>query len=110
MEKSAEAVVVHQGKTPRGGSLAGVDEGPNLLTQGADRKSSMQTQRQTNPSFWEMLEKLTPKQTRHEEGGAEVVQPSPCVEPLITLAHDRDRALTFSLMEQVVKPANQRAW
>ena len=66
----------------------------------------METQRQTSPSFWEMLEKLTPKQTRHEEGGAEVVQPSPCVEPLSTLAQDRDRALTFPLMEQVVKPAN----
>ena len=66
----------------------------------------METQRQTNSSFWEMLEKLTPKQTRHEEGGAEVVQPSPCVEPLSTLAQDRDRALTFSLMEQVVNPAN----
>jgi RNA-directed DNA polymerase len=74
----------------------------------------MEAERQTSSSFWEMLEKLTPKQTCHEAGGAEVVQPSPCVEglpstnvePLPTLAQDRDRALTQPLMEQVVNPAN----
>jgi RNA-directed DNA polymerase len=66
----------------------------------------MEAQRQTSLSFWEMLQQLTPKQTRHEEGGAEVVQASPDVEPLPTSAQDRDRALTQSLMEQVVNPAN----
>jgi hypothetical protein len=35
MEKSAEAVVVRRGKPPRGDSLATVNEGPNLLTQGS---------------------------------------------------------------------------
>ena len=66
----------------------------------------MEAGRQQRSTYWEMLEKLTPKAARHEAGSAEVIQPSPCVEPLSTLAQDRDRALTFSLMEQVVKPAN----
>ena len=80
----------------------------------------MEANRQTSSSFWEMLEKLTPRQTSHEAGSAEVVQPSQAeglpstsVEPMPTLAQDRNRALTQTegkpsahLMEQVVNPAN----
>ena len=73
----------------------------------------MEAEQQTNSSFWEMLEQLTPKQTSHDGGGAEVIQPSPSVELLPTSAYDRDRALTkveglpsTALMEQVVSPAN----
>ena len=113
LEKSAEAVVAAGDFSPRDVSRIAEGEGLNLLTQGADRNSSMEAQRQTSSSFWEMLEKLTPKQTCHETGSAEVVQASQMealaptlVEPLPTLAQNRDRALTEGLMERVVNPAN----
>ena len=87
----------------------------------------MQQQRQSKTTFWEMLEKLTPKVTRHDDGGEEVIQASACgkalpslVESQATSAYDRDRALTSveglpstvedlsstALMEQVCEPAN----
>ena len=73
----------------------------------------MAAQQQQRSSFWETLARLTPKESRHEAGGEEVIQPSPCVELLPTSAYDRDRALTpleglpsTSLMEQAVLPAN----
>jgi hypothetical protein len=73
----------------------------------------MPEQRQTKTDFWEMLEKLTPKVTRHDEGGKEVIQASASVESQPTSAYDRDRALTSvvaavttTLMEQVCQPAN----
>jgi len=58
------------------------------------------------PTFWEMLEKLTPKVTRREEDGTEVVQTVPIEEPTSFTAKDRQRALTAGLMEQVCQPAN----
>lgn len=73
----------------------------------------MEQERQPNPTFWEMLEQLTPKAPRHEAGGEEVIQAAPCVEPQRTSAYDRDRALTrggpaspSTLMEQACEPAN----
>jgi hypothetical protein len=40
MEKSAEAVIVRRGKTPRGAPLAATDEGPNRLTQGEQSRKT----------------------------------------------------------------------
>ena len=71
-------------------------------------------------SFWEMLEKLTPKPTRPDPDGEEVVQTigrplvqpadmeaSPRIgEPPSSAAKARQRALTSHLMEQVCEPAN----
>jgi RNA-directed DNA polymerase len=76
------------------------------LTQGADRKDSMESERQQRSTFWETLEKLTPKVTRHEAGGEEVIPSSPSEEPQLASAYNRDRALTSTLMEQVCEPAN----
>jgi RNA-directed DNA polymerase len=70
--------------------------------------------------FWEMLEKLTPKLTRPDPDGEEVVQTigrppvqpadmeaSPRIgEPPSSAAKARQRALTSHLMEQVCEPAN----
>lgn len=73
----------------------------------------MEQEWQPKPTFWEMLEKLTPEAPRHEEGGEEVIQPAAYVEPQGTSAYDRDRALTpeakppcDALMEQACQPAN----
>jgi hypothetical protein len=128
LEKSAEAVVVRRDKTPRGVPLVTVDEGPNLLTQGsigsgglALRDNSMDEQRQQRKhqaatpgtGFWEMLEKLTPKLTRPDPDGEEVIQTvgkaealPPVGEPRSSAARDRQRALTAHLMEQVCEPEN----
>lgn len=63
--------------------------------------------------FWEMLEKLTPKPTRPDPDGEEVVQTvgNPQVQPAAgelrsSAAKDRQRALTARLMEQVCEPEN----
>lgn len=63
--------------------------------------------------FWEMLEKLTPKVTRPDPDGEEVIQTvgNPPVqqvagEPRSSAARDRQRALTARLMEQVCEPEN----
>jgi RNA-directed DNA polymerase len=68
--------------------------------------------------FWEMLEKLTPKPTRPDPDGEEVVQTigksetppltkAPLIgEPRSSAARDRQRALTARLMEQVCEPEN----
>jgi len=66
----------------------------------------MQEQRQSKRNYWAMLEKLTPKIMRHDDGGEEVIQAPASVEPQPALAYDRDRALTSTLMEQVCQPAN----
>jgi hypothetical protein len=67
----------------------------------SDRKDSMQEKRQPKTTIWEMLEQLTPKVTRRDEGGEEVIQasavegnPSTFAESQPTPAYDRDRALT----------------
>ena len=80
----------------------------------------MQERRQTNMTIWEMLEKLTPQVTRHDDGGEEVI-PTPThgkawpslVESQEASAYDRDRALTAAegkssttWMERVCHPAN----
>ncbi len=63
--------------------------------------------------FWEMLEQLTPKATRPDPDGEEVVQTvgNPPVQPVAgeprsSAARDRQRALTARLMEQVCEPEN----
>ena len=63
--------------------------------------------------FWEMLEKLTPKPTRPDPDGAEVIQSvgnpeasPPVGEPRSSTARDRQRALTAHLMERVCEPEN----
>src|SRR5947209_12947834 len=63
--------------------------------------------------FWEMLEKLTPKPTRPDPDGEEVVQTvgNPRVQPAVgeprsSAAKDRQRALTARLMEQVCEAEN----
>jgi RNA-directed DNA polymerase len=66
----------------------------------------MEPKRQQRSNYWEMWEKLTPKVSRHEAVGEEVVQPVARVEPQGTLAYDRERALTSALMEQVASVAN----
>jgi hypothetical protein len=73
----------------------------------------------SDTSFWEMLEKLTPKPTRPDPDGEEVIQTvgrleapplmevaSPIGEPRSSAARDRQRALTAHLMEQVCGPEN----
>jgi RNA-directed DNA polymerase len=64
-------------------------------------------------SFWEMLEKLTPKPTRPDPDGEEVIQTvgNPPVQPVFgeprsSAAKDRQRALTAHLMEQVCETEN----
>jgi RNA-directed DNA polymerase len=88
----------------------------------------MQEKRQPKTTIWEMLEQLTPKVTRRDDGSEEVIQasavegnPSTFAESQPTPAYDRDRALTSAevkisaaveglpsttLMEQVCQPAN----
>lgn len=66
----------------------------------------MQESRQTNMTIWEMLEQLTPKVMRHDDGGEEVIQAPTPVESQPTSAYDRNRALMSTLMEQVCQPAN----
>jgi len=80
----------------------------------------MDQQRQTNMTFWEFIENLSPKVTRHGDEGEEVIQARAPVESPGTSAYDRDRALTSvevqtstvedpsstALMEQVCQPAN----
>ena len=76
--------------------------------------------------FWEMLERLTPKVTRHDPDGEVVIRtvgnpPAPAGSPPATVgagvnppfeerrssaAKDRQRALTARLMEQVCSPEN----
>jgi RNA-directed DNA polymerase len=63
--------------------------------------------------YWEMLEKLTPKVTRPDPDGEEVIQTvgNPPVQPAVgeprsPAAKDRQRALTARLMEQVCEPEN----
>lgn len=70
-------------------------------------------QRQARATYWEMLEKLTPKASGHDAGGEEVIQATAArkaspsrVEPQATSAYDRDRALTSTLMGRVCQPAN----
>ena len=73
----------------------------------------MEEPRQTNMTFWEMLEKLTPGVSRHDDKGPEVVPALSCVESQAPSAYARDRALTWveglpstTLMERVCQPAN----
>ena len=73
----------------------------------------MDEQRPQRPTYWEMLDKLTPKVTRPDPGSEEVIQPSgqgealpPFEESPSATAKDRQRALTACLMEQVCEPAN----
>jgi RNA-directed DNA polymerase len=63
--------------------------------------------------YWEMLDKLTPKQTRPDPDGEEVIQTigNPLVqpaagEPKSSAARDRQRTLTARLMEQVCEAEN----
>lgn len=80
-------------------------------TSGAREKASpLSTPR---PTYWEMLEKLTPKATRPDPDGKEVVQTvgNPQVQPLAgeprsSAARDRQRALTARLMEQACETEN----
>ena len=65
------------------------------------------------PTYWEMLERLTPKATRPGPDGEEVVQTvgnpeaqPPVGEPQSSAARNRQRALTAHLMEQVCQPEN----
>jgi len=74
----------------------------------------------SRPTYGEMLEKLTPKATRPDPDGEEVVQTvgnpeaqppereaSPLLgEPQSSAARDRQRALTARLMEQVCEAEN----
>ena len=71
-----------------------------------DDHGQQRTREATLTGFWEMLEKLTPQVTRHEEDGKEVVQAVLIEEFPSSAAKDRQRALTASLMEQVCQPAN----
>jgi RNA-directed DNA polymerase len=111
-------------------SASSQSKGPNLLTQGSNRNLSMDdSKRQQRTSeaatpragFWEMLDKLTPKVTRPDPDGEEVVQTvgNPLVQPVSTgpqqpvageprssAARDRQRALTARLMEQVCQTQN----
>jgi RNA-directed DNA polymerase len=72
----------------------------------------------SRPTYWEMLEKLTPKATCPDPDGEEVVQTvgnpqaqpvqaQPLAgEPRSSAARDRQRALTARLMEQVCEAEN----
>jgi RNA-directed DNA polymerase len=71
-----------------------------------DDHGQQRTREATLTGFWEMLEKLTPQVTRHEEDGKEVVQAVLIEEFPSSTAKDRQRALTARLMEQVCQPAN----
>ncbi len=87
-----------------------------------DEKRQQRTSAAATPrtDFWEMLAKLTPKLTRPDPDGEEVVQTvgnpprqpagreawPPVEEPRSSAAKDRQRALTARLMEQVCEPEN----
>jgi RNA-directed DNA polymerase len=71
-----------------------------------DDQGQQRTPEATLTGFWEMLEKLTPQATRHDEDGKEVVQAVLIEKFPSSAAKDRQRALTASLMERVCQPAN----
>src|SRR5690349_23877914 len=73
----------------------------------------MEQQRQPKTDFWELLKQTTPKVSRHDEDGGEVIPAAAPVGSQPTSANDRDRALTSAgdlspatLMERVCQPAN----
>ena len=81
-----------------------------------EQRQQRTAQTQTSGTgFWETLERLTPKMTRPDPDGEEVIQTvgnpevsSPVGEPRSSAAQDRQRALTAHLMEQVCISACSR--
>ena len=67
----------------------------------------MNAERQTKIDYGEMLEKLTPKHRRLDDGGQEVVQAAPCEEERASSACTQPPALASeTLMERICEPEN----
>lgn len=62
----------------------------------------MDAERQPKTGFWEMLEQLTPKHRRPDDGGEEVIQAAPAGEERAPSAYTQPPALASdALMERI---------